>query len=81
MGNFEKNAKKITNAVIEFVAKEFGPLSEEDKIKKIGEYLEGFQRRKKINGTNLVILQLPEGVKGAINPQGKLFDLYLKNEI
>ncbi len=47
MKNFEKNAKKITRAVAEFVVEEFKPLREGDKIKKIGELLEGFEDTKK----------------------------------
>ncbi len=75
MRNFEKNARRIIKAVTGFIAEEFRPLSEEDKVKKIGEFLQGFKRIKKINGTTLVILKLPEGMEGAINPQGKLCDL------
>lgn len=78
MRNFEKNVKKITKAVEGFVEEEFKSLSPRDKVKKVGEFLEGFQNTKKINGIFFVILQLPEGTRGAIDSQGKLYDL---NEI
>jgi len=78
MRNFEKNAKRITKAVEKFVEEQFMVLSEKDKVKKIGEFLVGFQNTKKINGNFFVVLQLPEGVEGAIDSQGRLYDL---NEI
>ena len=75
MRNFEKNAKRITKAVAEFVAEEFKPLREGDKIKKIGELLKGFEDTKKINGNFFVVLRLPEGIEAAIDLQGRLYDL------
>ena len=88
MRNFEKNAEKITKAVEKFVEEQFMVLSEKDKVimvlsekdkvKKIRELLVGFQNTKKINGNFFVVLQLPEGVEGAIDSQGRLYDL---NEI
>ena len=75
MKNFEKNAKKITKAITEFVQEQFKPLNERDKVKKIGEFLEGFQGTKRVNGNLFVILQLPEGHTGAIDLRGNLYDL------
>jgi hypothetical protein len=75
MKNSSKKLCKILKAVGKFVEEEFQSLSEQGKVKKIGEFLGGFEKTKKRNGTFLVILQLPEGVKGAIDLQGRLYDL------
>ncbi|MFA5392250.1 MAG: hypothetical protein WC306_00945 [Candidatus Paceibacterota bacterium] len=75
----EKNIKKITNAVQKFVENNCGSLEEAEKVKKIGEYLMGYKRMKKVNGTPLVILQLPEGVMGVIDSQGNLSDYNREN--
>lgn len=74
MRNFEKNVKKITKAVVKFISKNFSPLQEEAKIRKIGEFLEGFQKIKKVNGTAFVIIRFPEGIEMAIDLQGNLYD-------
>ena len=78
MRNFEKNVKKITKAVEKFISKNFSPLREEEKVRKIGEFLEGFKKIKKVNGTPFVIFRFPEGIEMAIDPKGNLYDL---NEI
>jgi len=75
MRNFEKNVKKITKAVERFISKNFSPLQEEAKIRKIGEFLRGFKKIKKVNGTAFVILRFPEGIEMAIDPKGNLYDL------
>lgn len=78
MRNFEKNAKKITKAVEKFVEENFSGLGEKDKITKIGEFLVGYEETKKVKGNLFIVLQLPEGYKGAIDLKGNLYDL---NEI
>lgn len=65
---------KILKAIGKFVEKEHSSFSRNDKVKKSGELLEGFQDTIEINGTPLVILQLPEGVIGVIDPWGRLYD-------
>lgn len=79
MRNSGKKLSKILKAVGKFVDKEFGPLSEGDKVKKSGELLKGFRYTKSAKDHNIfVVLQLPEGVEAVIGPRGKLYDL---NEI
>ena len=76
MRNSGKKLSKVLKIVGRFVEKEFGPLSERDKVKKSGELLEGFQYTKNAKDDNIfVVLQLPEGIKTAIGPRGKLYDL------
>lgn len=79
MKNSSKRLSKILKTVGKFVEEEFAPLGEKDKVKKIGEFLQGFEGTKKAKDQNIfVVLQLPEGIEGAIGPKGKLYDL---NEI
>ena len=73
--NSSKRLSKILKSVGRFVEKEFKPLKEVEKVKKIGQFLEGFEGTKKVNDILFVIVQLPEGVKGVIGPKGKLYDL------
>jgi len=77
MRNFKKNknAERITKAVEAFISKNFSPLQEEAKIRKIGEFLKGFKEIKKVNDTAFVILRFPEGIEMAIDLNGNLFDL------
>ncbi len=76
MKNSSKRLYKILKVVGKFVEKEFGPLGEKNKVKKIGEFLQGFEGTKKAKDHNIfVVLQLPEGIEGVIGPKGKLYDL------
>jgi len=75
--NSSKRLCGVLKSIGKFVDKEFGPLSENDKIKKSGELLTRVEFIKKNGNDVFVVLYLPEGVRGAIDSQGKLCDVDL----
>lgn len=58
-----------------FVEKEFNCLEKDEKEIKSRELLFGYEGYRKIKGEIFVILMLPEGIKGAIDEEGNLFDI------
>ena len=75
MKNSSKRLSKILRSIGKFVDQEFNSLSESDKVKKSGELLIKFEFTKKTGNDIFVVIRLPEGVNGAIDSQGKLYDL------